>query len=58
MTTYADAVSDKAVDCFIHGLAHLIDELGLDRGLAAAADLLEAAASPENENSDLEASLL
>ncbi len=57
MATYADVVSDKAVDCFIHGLAHLIDELGPDRGLVAAAELLGAAASPDDEKSNLEAAL-
>ena len=29
--------SDAVVDCFVHGVAHLIDEMGLDAGVAWAA---------------------
>jgi hypothetical protein len=43
-----EAPSDTAVDCFTHGLAHLIDEMGVKRAIAwvagAMAALDEAAA--------------
>lgn len=32
--------SEKAMDCFIHGLAHLIDEMGVERGLAIATQVV------------------
>ncbi len=34
-------VSDRAIDCFTHGVAHLISELGTDRGLRKGMDVLE-----------------
>ena len=30
----SDEPSDEAVDCFVHGLAHVIDELGPRLGIA------------------------
>lgn len=38
MTSHA---SDRAIDCFTHGVAHLISELGTDRGLRKGMDVLE-----------------
>lgn len=32
--------SDKAVGCFVHGVAHLIDELGPEAGIVWAANLI------------------
>lgn len=37
----ATRVSDRAIDCFTHGVAHLISELGTDRGLRKGMDVLE-----------------
>jgi len=33
-------VSDRALDCFVHGVAHLVSELGPD-GLRRGIDVLE-----------------
>lgn len=34
-------LSDRAVDCFAHGLSHLICELGTEKGLLAGTEILE-----------------
>lgn len=34
-------LSDRAIDCFVHGVAHLIAELGPGNGLAEASELIK-----------------
>lgn len=36
MNTPIESISKKALDCFVHAIAHLIDEQGRDRGLETA----------------------
>jgi hypothetical protein len=36
VNTSTDPISQKALDCFVHGVAHLIDEQGKDSGLETA----------------------
>jgi hypothetical protein len=38
-------LSDRAVDCFVHGVAHLLDELGPEAGLSKGIGVLCALAS-------------
>ncbi len=41
--------SDAAVACYVHGLAHLIDELGMEAALECAAGALLAIAAEETD---------
>lgn len=41
VTLSSEAVSDDALDCFIHGVSHLIDERGSSGGVDAARLLLD-----------------
>jgi hypothetical protein len=36
VNTSTDPISQKALDCFVHWVAHLIDEQGKDSGLETA----------------------
>lgn len=40
MREQARAPSEQALDCFIHGLSHLIDEFGFAEGVEKGANLL------------------
>lgn len=40
MSEQARAPSAQALDCFIHGLSHLIDEFGFTEGVEKGANLL------------------
>jgi hypothetical protein len=40
-------LSDRAVDCFAHGVAHLLDELGAEAGLSKGIGVLRALADGE-----------
>jgi hypothetical protein len=52
-TTMRERPSDQAVECFAHGVAHLIHELGSERGLAQAAQvLLELVDIPQLEETE------
>jgi hypothetical protein len=53
-----EGVSAKTVECFTHGLAHLIAELGYERGLAVAGRILgDLAETPRSELFETEAAL-
>lgn len=41
MTDTNTVPSDQALECFVHGVAHLIDEQGYPKGLATATRLLK-----------------
>jgi hypothetical protein len=38
-------LSDRAIDCFTHGLAHLVHELGTEAGLSKGMEVLDALAN-------------